>query len=57
MQSLDPDLEAELGRIKDTAPRYGMWTKCKVHVHVHACIYSTSLVHRPRPQILDKCLY
>ena len=35
VQSLDPDLEAELGRIKDTAPRYGLWTKFKVHVHVH----------------------
>ena len=33
MQSLDPDLEAELGRIKDTAPKYGIWTKIKVHVH------------------------
>ena len=29
-QTLDPDLEAELGRIRDTAPRYRIWTKFKV---------------------------
>ena len=29
-QSLDPELEAELGRIRDTAPKYGVWTKIKV---------------------------
>ena len=30
IQSLDPDLEAELGKIQDTAPRYNLWTKMKV---------------------------
>ena len=31
-QSLDPELEAELGRIRDTAPKYGVWTKIKVFI-------------------------
>ena len=30
LQSLDPELEAQLGKIKDSAPKYSIWTKVKV---------------------------
>ncbi len=36
-QSLDPELEAEIGAINLTAPKYSVWTKAKVHVCV--CMY------------------
>lgn len=29
-QSLDPSLEAELGLIRDSAPRYSLWHKFKL---------------------------
>ncbi|CAI8037287.1 Prodigiosin synthesizing transferase PigC [Geodia barretti] len=38
-QSLDPELEAELGRIRDTAPKYGVWTKIKVLYGVVYTVY------------------
>ena len=38
-QSLDPELEAQLGRIRDTAPKYGLWTKMVVVVGMLHKIY------------------
>ena len=37
-QSLEPELEAELGRIRDTAPKYGVWTKMKVTRSLHVFV-------------------
>ncbi|XP_065843613.1 rifampicin phosphotransferase-like [Oscarella lobularis] len=38
-QSLEGDLEQELGRIRDTAPKYGIWAKMKVWAGVAHNIY------------------
>eukprot|EP00118_Oscarella_pearsei_P005272 m.24046 g.24046 ORF g.24046 m.24046 type:complete len:980 (+) comp28565_c0_seq3:186-3125(+) len=39
-QSLDAELEQELGQIGATAPRYGMWTKVKVMAGIAYKVYS-----------------
>ena len=54
-QSLDPELEAQLGKIKDSAPKYSIWTKVKVVQlikHLHVCVLVTiasSLALSPSP--------
>ena len=30
VQTLDPKLEKQLGKIRDSAPKYSLWTKIKV---------------------------
>lgn len=41
-QSLDPELEAQLGKIKDSAPKYSIWTKVKVvQLIEHLCVLVT----------------
>ena len=34
LQSLEPELEAQLGEVNKTAPKYSIWTKVKVCLQV-----------------------
>ena len=50
-QSLDPELEAELGRIGDTAPKYGVWTKIKVFTWYFFKFYNDQQIWNILPQL------
>ena len=48
-QTLDPELEKEIGSIQDSAPRYSVWTKLKLLVSLITrsiySVYNNHYVH------------